>query len=313
MKSLGLTLRQRKILHTVLNRKDYITSAELAAALKVSSRTVRNDIGRLNHILGPYHAVITATQSKGVLLRTEEPEQLRELMNMDTAFFTREDRVRYLAFRLCLNDSPLNLYDLEDELFISHTALMTDIRSLREKYSNSVPHILLHTTRDEIWFEADELKLRYVLLNLFHEDWDYGTTENAYYGFDFLDGALLSLLTKNVSKILFRFGIVMDDPTLVSLELTLAIMHYRVLKGHPFPDYLPLPDGSSPESAATQALFELVEAHTRYIYPMPERARIREMIATGRFVPAEGLNDPAALTIKQTAICYLAEIEIVNR
>ena len=135
MKSLGLTLRQRKILHTVLNRKDYITSAELAAALKVSSRTVRNDIGRLNHILGPYHAVITATQSKGVLLRTEEPEQLRELMNMDTAFFTREDRVRYLAFRLCLNDSPLNLYDLEDELFISHTALMTDIRSLREKYS----------------------------------------------------------------------------------------------------------------------------------------------------------------------------------
>ena len=169
----------------------------------------------------------------------------------------------------------------------------------------------MHTTRDEIWFEADELKLRYVLLNLFHEDWDYGATENAYYGFDFLDGALLSLLTKNVSKILFRFGIVMDDPTLVSLELTLAIMHYRVLKGHPFPDYLPLPDGSSPESAATQALFELVEAHTRYIYPMPERARIREMIATGRFVPAEGLNDPAALTIKQTAICYLAEIDRV--
>lgn len=313
MEALDLSLRQKKILYMIQNRGSYITSRELADALKVSSRTIRNDIREMNRALAPYNAEILCTQSKGILFRAEDPERIRRLSRNDAAFFTRAERVRYLAWHLCLSDAPQNLFDLEETLFVSRTALMADLRELRRAYSDAAPHIALRLTHNTISFEQDELKIRSVLLKLFHEEWDYNAKGNAYFSYHFLDEDLLALLSEMTPKILFRYGILMDDPTLVALDLTIAIMHYRNRLGHPFPEYLPLPRTETMAGGATRELFELVEAHTHCAYPSPERARIYQFISTASLsAPERHMTDGEASPIPsvtlETASRYLSGI-----
>ena len=278
MESLELSLRQRNILHIIRSRSSYVTSKELAQKLKVSSRTIRNDIIEMNRILAPYNASVFSTQSKGFLFRAEDPDKIQRLSKIDTAFFSRSERIRYLAFRLCQSDEPINLYDLEDEIFISRTALLSDLRGLKQKYTFQDPHITLFQKKDEIWFEQDELKIRSVLLNLFHEDWDYDTSGNAYYAFHLLDEELLSVLMHETPSQLYRFGIRMDDPTLIALELTLTIMHYRCRSGHYFPEGQSCAGRDARAWQATGALFNLIEDETGSRYPLSEKNRIAEFI-----------------------------------
>ena len=147
MASLNLTLRQRKLLHTIQNRKDMITGQELAGLLNASARTIRSDVVMINHELKPYGASIESIRSKGYFFTAEDPDSIRKLNRIETAFFTREDRIRTLALELCIAEEPLSCFDLEDEMFISHTTLENDIRLLRLRYMMNGPRIRIITGR----------------------------------------------------------------------------------------------------------------------------------------------------------------------
>ena len=285
-----LSLRQRKILYMIENRSGYTTSEELAKLFRVSSRTIRNEIKEMNRILAHHHASIISTQSKGFRFQAEDHEAIRAFSRIDTAFLTRAERIRHLAFLLCQSDKPLNLYDLEEEIFVSRTSLLSDIRGLRQKYTHEPPFIRLIQHRDEIAFDQDEYKRRLILLNLFHEDWDYNSEGNAYYGLHFLDKDLLSLLTKYTSAILSLYKIRMDDPTLVALELSLAIMHYRYTEGHQYPEELTVTGGSVTVRSAVDELFRLIEAETGVAYPQSEKDRICEFISNTQITREESVK-----------------------
>ena len=173
MKSLDLSLRQKKLLHAMQHAGSPKTSFALAAELGVSSRTIRSDVVKINEELAPYGAAIDALKSKGYVFRAEDHKLIESLNQIENAFFSKENRVRYLAFRLCQSDEPLNLYDLEDEMFISHTTLEHAIHDLTAAYSNRPPYIRLIRKSDHIRFEDDELRRRAVLNQLLRESWNY--------------------------------------------------------------------------------------------------------------------------------------------
>ena len=191
MASLNLTLRQRKLLHTIQNRKDMITGQELAGLLNASARTIRSDVVTINHELKPYGASIDSVRSKGYFFTAEDPDKIRELNRIETAFFTREDRIRALALELCIAEEPLSCFDLEDEMFISRTTLENDIRLLRLRYMMNGPKIRIITGHNDISFEQDELKRRQLLSDLYMEHWNYNGRGNAVYGMSYLDPDLL--------------------------------------------------------------------------------------------------------------------------
>ena len=232
MKSLDLTLRQKKLLHTMQHSASPKTGLELAETLGVSSRTIRNDVVKINEELAPYGASIAALKSKGYLFQSSDPQLIESLNQIENAFFSKENRIRYLAFRLCLSDEPLNLYDLEDEMFISHTTLEHALRGMTDLYSQNHPFIKLNRKRDFISFEEDELKRRAVLNQLLRESWNYHARSNAYYKDDFIEDDVLDFIIDTVSSTLDRYHIAMEDPCIVSLNLTLAIMYYRILSDH---------------------------------------------------------------------------------
>ena len=80
MASLNLTLRQRKLLHTIQNRSGMVTGQDLATILNASARTIRSDVVTINHELEPYHARIESIRSKGYYFNAEDPEKIRSLM-----------------------------------------------------------------------------------------------------------------------------------------------------------------------------------------------------------------------------------------
>lgn len=279
MDTLNFSLRQRKILHILQNQNSYITGKKIAADLNVSSRTIRNDIQELNHFLSAYHTQILSEQSKGYLLYTESPDMLKELNQNDAVFFTKEDRMRYLAFQLCLSGEPLNLFDLEEEMFVSRTTLMYDLHALKRKYTLAEPYIELIQYKNSISYEKDEYKIRAILLNLFHEDWDYNAKGNAYYGYHFLDEHIMEFLMETVPQLLQRYHIEMEDPSLVALELSLTIMYHRLISGDSLPETSPVPMTDTPAYLVTGELFLALEKKLQCSFPSAEKNFIYHFIS----------------------------------
>ena len=296
MDKLNLSLRQRKLLHMMQEQTTYITGNELAKQLGVSPRTIRSDIVEINQNILPYHAKILSARSKGYLYTAENPEIIQQLNQIDTAFFTKEDRIRYLAFRLCLTDEHLNLFDLEDEMFISHTTLEHDLHSLKMKYVLSEPYIKLEQKRNFLTFEENEQKRRSVLNRLFHEDWNYNHNWNTYYGYTFLNKDVLDYIMDEVPLHLDKYGISMEDPSLVSLNLAAAIMYHRVLSGHQLPPASPVLRPDTPASLASDSLADALEGQFHCSFSREERDDLYQRIASGHL---PDVSDITPLNISQ--------------
>ena len=314
MENLALSLRQRKILYTIQQQEDYITGKNLADQFKVTARTIRNDIVEINHALKPYQAEILSVQSKGYLFQAQDPAMIDQLNRIDHAFFTKEDRIRYLAFRLCLAEEPLNLYDLEEEIFTSHTTLLYDLHTLGKEYSRCDPYIQMIFSKNEVSFEKDERKLRSVLLDLFHKGWDYNSKGNAFYGFHFLDEDLIALLSQKVPEFIQDHNIHMDDPPLIALELTIAIMYYRIQTGHTLSPSVSLIKENTSIYLICNELFALLESYCKCSFSAAEQDYIYSFLLSvhlpkGKPINRENASSYFGPITLETADAYIDELK----
>ena len=83
MASLNLTLRQRKLLHTIQNRSGMVTGQDLATILNASARTIRSDVVTINHELEPYNARIESIRSKGYYFEAEDLSPQLKTIHID--------------------------------------------------------------------------------------------------------------------------------------------------------------------------------------------------------------------------------------
>ena len=291
MDSLGLSLRQKKLLHLLRGHNDFVTGSTLAKQLGVSARTIRSDVAGINKALAPYKASIYSEHSKGYRYIAEDPDAIQTMNQIDNAFLTRGERVRYLAFRFCLADEPVDIYDLEDEIFVSHTTLEHDLRRLKMTYVLAGPRIRLIQEKSMLSFEQDEQKRRFILNHLFHADWDYHGRSNAYYTYLFLDKDSMDTILSILPDILFRHNIQMEDPNLVALNLAVAIMIHRVTSGHVLTGKVPAECGDTEVCETVRELFEVLETEYGQIFPQEEKDEICRLIHNSR------LPDMSAVTL----------------
>jgi len=290
MASLNLTLRQRKLLHTIQSRSGMITGQDLASMLNASARTIRSDVVTINHELEPYNARIESIRSKGYYFEAEDPDKIREINRIETAFFTREDRIRALAIQLCIAEGPISCFDLEDDMFVSHTTLENDIRLLRLRYMMNGPRIRVITQHNDIAFEQDEIKRRELLSSLFMEHWNYNGRSNAVYGMSYLDPDLLDQIIDIIPVYLNRHGILMEDANMVGLDLACTIMYKRITSGHLLPESEPVVREDAAADRAAEELLGELEYKLHFLIPQQERDRIYLLIASGHMMDPEKLS-----------------------
>ncbi len=231
MESLMLSLRQRKLLHYLQSQKTHTTGDDLAGYLRVSSRTIRNDITELNDVLERYGIQIISKRSIGYRLESENPEALQRLNQASSSFLSRDERVRHMVFKLCLSGEPLDLYDLEDEMFVSRTTLEHDLYALRKQYILPEPHIQFFRSKNAICFEKNERKRRVILNRLFSENWNYNAKGNTYYRYQYMEEDVVNLIMREINFYLAQHGIQIEDVNMVMLDMAVVIMYYRILQG----------------------------------------------------------------------------------
>lgn len=308
MIDLSLSLRQRKLIHYLQQKnRNYTTGEELANHLHVSARTIRNDINELNQTLIDTGVQITSKRSSGYLLVADDEQDLKELSQSSNSFLSRDERVRHIAFRLCLSDAPINLYDLEDEMYISRTTLEHDLHSLRRKYILPDPHILFFRHRNHISFENDERKRRIILNRLFSENWNYNARGNAFFQYQYMDERIVNLIIHEVNFYMTKYNIMMEDINMVTLDLAIAIMYYRVTSGHELTNVISHTYCDATAVHAVNELLDSLETRLDCRFSSIEREDIHLLVSCGRLLDASLLNFASVSNFFKPSIIQLTD------
>lgn len=306
MDTLSLTLRQRKLLHILQNQENMITGPELAEQLNATSRTIRNDVAAINLALEPFEAKINSIRSKGYFFTAQNPDKIRELNRINTAFFTREDRIRYLAFQLCLTDAPISVYDLEDEMFVSHTTLESDIHSLKLLYMLKKPFIDIRNEHGRLSFEQNEKKKRYILTSLIHEHWNYNARENAVYENEYISEEVLDQMIDIVSQCIHKYHIRMEDTNIVWLNIASTIMYERIISGYILPSASPVQKFDTAALSTADEILDTIETLFSISIPAQERDEIYLLIASAHMLDSSKITAENAFHFFEPSVLDMA-------
>jgi|GEM_PF-3425550 Transcriptional antiterminator len=235
MKMETLHSRQRQLLTLLKENQQTITSRDLAAKMKVSDRTVRNDIRILNNALAKYGLKIETIRGKGILFETDGDSStlLDYPMSPGSTLQTRADRVNVLVVKLLLSDKGLDLGELEDEMFVSKTTLENDINYVRKFLSSRHPQISLIRSDNRISIEDDEWKKRLLFTKMIAESWDYHSREGVLLQNSPLKIDTIDIIFNYTKRNLKQNNIKLDDYDLINFAFTIAVAEFRIRTGHP--------------------------------------------------------------------------------
>lgn len=302
-----LSIRQRKLLQVLQSQTDYITGIELANFLDVSPRTIRNDIAVINNTLASKDLHIVSQKGVGYRLNSNSAQKIDTVNFHKDLFLSRDERVYYLAFQLSLSELPLNLYDLEDTMFVSRTTLEHDLLLLTKKYTFSYPFISINKVNQSIEFETNERKRRAVLNRLIHEDWNYNDRGSTLYSYNYLDEHIVDLIINEVTIHLTNYNIQLEDTNSVLLNLAIAIMHLRIQKGHELSSETLVIREDKAVSNAVDSIFDSLEVILNCHFSVIERDEIYLHIFNCRLMDASLLSFKSVHTYFSEDIITLAD------
>lgn len=290
MEHIALSLRQRTLLHTLKYKTDYITGEKLARKLNVSSRTIRTDINTMNKLLKDCGIEIDSKRSMGYLLKASDPDALTQILKINDSFLSRDERVRYIVYKLCIAKEPINLYDLEDEMFISSTTLELDLKLLRKKYLLDYPYINLYKKKNFIHFEHDEYKRRELLNRIFTEGWDYNSTGNAFYNYQYFDENVLYTIMNEIKAALMEYRIKLEDITLIKFALGIAIVYSRISDGFYMEHPYRLTTTDKISIHMVNDIFDALEIKFDITFPILDREPFYVFMSSSKLLNADLLN-----------------------
>lgn len=230
-----LTLRQRQILNHLQQAEDYVTGVDLSNWLQVSSRTIRNDVATINFILANTHIQIVSKHSFGYKLEASNQKDLQKIIRISQSFISKAERIRYIAFQLCIQEEPMNVYDLSDEMFISKTTLDHDLIEVKEQFLNPFD-VQFYSNKNFIYIENDERKKRKILLCLYSQDWNYNGRTSTFYSYEYIHEKIVNKCRMEIHYILDTHDISIEDVNLVHLILMISIAYQRICDGHELQD-----------------------------------------------------------------------------
>ncbi len=126
---------EKDILKYLVNKQDeYVSSSDIAFALGISSRTVRNYLGTLKSTLTNYGASLDVYHSQGFKIIIEDENKFKSYMQdeKETIFSSPEARKKYILLRLLTATDYINSYDLADEVCVSPSLLRIHIKEITE-------------------------------------------------------------------------------------------------------------------------------------------------------------------------------------
>lgn len=225
------SIRQKKLLKTLLKANGYVTGRSLSAELLVSDRTIRNDVGMLNCILEDYQCQIVSKRGKGYKLKTEDKELLTSILSKYIGRDQNQEREHLIITQLLNAKKPIDLFELEESLFISRSTLNTELQRIKKTLNSLYPAIDLRRKNGKIELVGNETTLRFLFNELLMFDYELGNqrlcSSDAALNQEFLT------IRAFVSKTSSNYSFEIDDNALADISAYLLITKKRLAMNKP--------------------------------------------------------------------------------
>lgn len=209
-----------------LSKSDFLTAAQLAQIIHVSTRSIKNYIKSLN---AQYPNIIQSSY-KGYLLNKEIFNHVQEETN-DHLPQTTKERISYILNLLISNDEDfvLDLNDLCDELYISMSTLKNDLK--RVKGIVSKYDLYLDATSTTISLKGNETNRRKLLSSLLQDE-----SDNSFLNINFLQETFHDIdmndIKSSILSVFKKNHYFINDYSLQSLVIHTTIAIDRIKNGY---------------------------------------------------------------------------------
>jgi lichenan operon transcriptional antiterminator len=158
--------KYKKLLGIMVHTEDdWITAADLSAAMNSSVRSIKSYLSDLNSS----HQGLIDSSKKGYRINRVLAKQLLAASRTEKPY-TPEERIRFILKKLlAAPDKSLDIYQLsEEEMFVSLETIKRDLSVIRKHLREF--DIYITTTGFEVVLEGSELDKRKMLSNILYEE-----------------------------------------------------------------------------------------------------------------------------------------------
>lgn len=256
MQDMRINLRAKNILQRVLSTSDYITTAEIASDLGLSSRTILRELPEAERWLS--QRGVKLDRKTGLGLRIElMPQQRQKLLaellaEREDKLYTPRERQLLLILYLLQSREPVKLYTLTTILHVTESTVSADL----DKVEQTLAQFGIALVRRQgvgVYCKGSEVDIRKCLVHLVYEN----ISEQRLYDLlrdhtpsDYRPNQTEELLVQNgmlvlveqekvaqlkelVFETLGRIGYHLTDSAVVGLIVHLAFSVERVHSGYP--------------------------------------------------------------------------------
>lgn len=266
-----LTIRQSKIIKIFKGTNDFVSASKLSKILNVSSKTIRNDIKKINQLFED--ELIYSRPSKGFYLD-------RNILTKEKHFSSEEERNRpFEILTKIIDHENIDYFDLAEEFFISESVLDRTIKDLNKVIMNREPALCIYRKKNKLMIDGNEEQKRQVFNLILNQEIENNKLSLDKYA-NYFDYCNLEELSQLIVKYHQKKQLIMNDFFLISFILHIAVLLERISKG----SYLKFENESKNSLEVKElaiGLIELLEKEYSILIPHQELGYL-ERLYTGR-------------------------------
>lgn len=161
----------------LLNNTDYVTVNAIAKELKVSNKTIRNDLVLLEEWIRGFDLILDKKTGSGVIIIGTEKQKLKILSYINSKSnaiipYSPEDRELYILNKLFITNSNFRIRDISYELHSSRATIHKDLLATNELLHNYKIQ-LVRTLNSGIYIVGKEKDIRKAIFEVFYQNKSY--------------------------------------------------------------------------------------------------------------------------------------------
>jgi lichenan operon transcriptional antiterminator len=290
-------------------QEGWITGGTLGKKLNITDRTVRNDIEDINYELKKNNCChIHSVRGKGYQIAVNDRNKIFQLFDKDNINETTEGRVRNLAIRILFSNQPINLDDLEDQMFISRTRLEVVIKSINSRCKQKGLGNIVQHNKNSIFANCDEITRRTLIQDFIALDiGEAGDVLEDGYGF--FSKKSMEDIGMCVHEILEEDAIDLTDIEITKITINLYIQRIRIASGKIL-KYMPSDYNKLKNEMANIISNKIADSMEKLFgmsYCIQERITIAVCVSGMRIIKADKLTKEKLIATIEP--CYIVIVE----
>ncbi len=225
--------REKNILKLLLKNEKKFTTAQIAAELKVSPRTIKADIKKINDTLKNDSCQICTKQGVGLWLDYDKSKErylnLLIYEDKDTGV-SRESRKYYVAAELLTCKDYISMETIANKLYVSKGTVVNDIAELQD-FCRRFEITFVKRVKHGVRAEGEEIRLRLALVEALKQAVKQEGRVSLERLSSLLEQVDLARLREIVLQSEQRFHFILSDISFDEFVIQLAVLAQRLKRG----------------------------------------------------------------------------------